>query len=95
MAKGYWVVHMTVRDKDGYRDYVKAAQPYLSNCGARFLVVGGQHEAVEGAAAPRHIVIEFDSYEAARQAYHSPEYGQIRKLRDGACDADVLIIEGL
>ena len=86
---------MTVLEQDAYRSYVKAARPFLADRGARFLVVGGQYEAVEGAAQPRHIVIEFDSYDAARDAYHSPEYAEIRKLREGACDADILIVEGL
>ncbi|MGE0231801.1 MAG: DUF1330 domain-containing protein [Flavobacteriaceae bacterium] len=94
MAKGYWVVHMTVLEKDGYRAYVREAQPFLAERGARFLVVGGRYEAVEGSAAPRHILVEFDSFDAAREAYHSPEYARIRKLREGACEADVLVVEG-
>jgi uncharacterized protein (DUF1330 family) len=40
------------------------------------------------------VVIEFDSYEAAKACYDSPEYQAAAKIRDANGVADLVIIEG-
>ena len=60
----------------------------------RFLVRGGQFEAVEGGARSRNVVIEFPSYQAALECYRSPEYATAMALRLKAGVADILVIEG-
>lgn len=94
MAKGYWIVHVTVNDPDNYPKYIAADAAVFEKFEARFLVRGGRYEAVEGPARERHVVIEFGSYEQARACYHSPEYQEAAKLRQAYADSEVLIIEG-
>ena len=94
MAKGYWVVRVDVKDPEAYKRYIAANGPAFAKFGARFLVRAGRHETLEGASRARNVVIEFPSYEAALACWHSPEYQEVLKLRRGASEADLLVIEG-
>ena len=69
------------------------AEPFRKY-GARFLVRGGQFEAVEGESRARNIVIEFKDYATALACYRSPEYASAAKLRQGTAVADIIVIEG-
>ena len=42
MPKGYWIVHVDVRDPEAYQQYVKANAAAFAKYGARFLVRGGK-----------------------------------------------------
>ena len=94
MAKGYWIVHVTVTDPENYPQYIAADAAAYEKFDARFLVRGGRYEAVEGAARERHVVIEFESYDQALACYHSPEYQAAAKLRQAYAESEVLIVEG-
>ncbi len=94
MAKGYWVASVDVHDPAAYKAYIAANAVPFAKYGARFLVRGGAHEAVEGKFRARVVVIEFPDYAAALACYRSPEYRDAMALRASASTADVLIIEG-
>jgi uncharacterized protein (DUF1330 family) len=95
MAKGYWIAHVTVTDPDRYQRYIAGARAAFEKYRANILARGGQYSGLEGHHRPRNVVIEFESYEQALECYRSPEYQAARKLRDGAGEADVLIVEGV
>ena len=40
------------------------------------------------------VISEWPDLDAARAFYDSPEYREVAKLREGICDAQVLIVEG-
>jgi uncharacterized protein (DUF1330 family) len=94
MAKGYWIAHVDVDDVEQYRKYIAANAAPLRAYGGRFLVRGGAFENPEGGARARHVVIEFPSYEAARECYRSPEYQAALKLRTAVARGDVVIVGG-
>ncbi|NKB15781.1 MAG: DUF1330 domain-containing protein [Sphingomonadales bacterium] len=94
VPRGYWIVHISVTDAANYPKYVAADAAAFAKHGARFLVRGGRFEAVEGSARQRHVVIEFESYEAALTCYRSPEYQAAAKLRQAYAESEVLIVEG-
>jgi uncharacterized protein (DUF1330 family) len=94
MAKGYWIGRVDVTKPEVYMKYVAANGVAFAKYGARFLVRGGQFEAVEGAARSRNVVIEFPSYQAALDCYRSPEYAEAMAHRLGAAVADIMVIEG-
>ena len=52
------------------------------------------HEAPEGKARARNVVIEFPDYASALACYRSPEYQANIKVRLPHSEADILIIEG-
>jgi uncharacterized protein (DUF1330 family) len=95
MAKGYWIAHITVNNADMYPEYVRTATPAFQKYGARFLARGGRHEALEGKATPRNVVIEFDSFERAVACYRSPEYQVAAAIRQRCADGDIIVVEGV
>lgn len=95
MAKGYWVAHGDVADIEAYKKYAAAnAKPFKEH-GAKFLVRGGQHEVTEGKSRSRHVVIEFPSYQAALDCWHSADYQAAIQLRlPPVAQLDMVIVEG-
>ena len=94
MAKGYWIGHITVHQPERYPDYVKAATPAYQAHGAHFLVRGGAFEAMEGEARPRHVVIEFPSYEAALACYNSETYQAAKAIRQEIATGEIVVVAG-
>ncbi|WP_133487836.1 DUF1330 domain-containing protein [Aliiroseovarius marinus] len=94
MAKGYWIGRVDVENIDRYMDYVAANAAPFAEYGAKFLVRGGTFESVEGDARSRNVVIEFPSYQAARECYDSDGYQVAKAIRDEVAISDLIIIEG-
>ena len=94
MPKGYWVVRVDVADQEEYKAYIAANAAPLKQFGARFLVRGGRFENPEGASRMRNAVIEFPSYQAAIDCWHSADYQRAIKIREPVSTADLIIIEG-
>jgi uncharacterized protein (DUF1330 family) len=94
MPKAYWIAHVDVSDDVRYRDYIAANAAPLAKYGARFIVRGGPFDNPEGRARARNVVIEFPSLQAARECYHSPEYGLAIDIRKEVATSDLIIIEG-
>lgn len=80
MAKGYWVTNVDVTNTDSYKNYVTAKATLLHKFGAGFLTRGGKAEHAEGKLRSRVIVIEFPSYQAALDCYHSAEYWAAKEV---------------
>ena len=95
MAKGYWVVHLDVTDAAAYQRYREFVQPFLDANDGRFVIRGGVQEVAEGEVKPRTVIVEWPSYEAAKVAYHSAEYGEGKLLRTSISRADFAIVEGV
>jgi uncharacterized protein (DUF1330 family) len=95
MAKGYWVVSLTVDDAAAYKAYQDFVRPFLAANEGRFVIRGGQQVVVEGTVRPRTVVVEFPSFADAERVYHSAEYQDGMKARLDASRADFAIVEGL
>lgn len=94
MAKGYWMVHVEVDDAESFKAYVTAVVDVFPKYGARYLARAGQFEAVEGRVRSRNTIVEFPSYEAAVECWHSAEYQAVKALRENAGRVDITIVEG-
>jgi len=92
--KGYWIGHVDVIEPEGYKAYTIANQAPFGQFGARYLVRGGAREVTEGKVRSRSVVLEFPSYDAALACYRSPLYQEVKKLRAGKAEADLIIVEG-
>lgn len=95
MPKGYIIAHITVEDAESYKKYAEGATPAQKKHGARVLARGGRSEALEGTYRPRNVILEFDTYEQARDYYNSPEYQAARVHRVGKSSGDFLLLEGV
>ena len=94
MAKGYWIAHVDVTDAEKFKEYVRLNGIAFAKYGAKFVVRGGASEVRAGTLKKRHVVLEFESYAAAKACYDSPEYQAAVKVRDTASVADFVIVEG-
>ena len=92
--KGYWIAMVDITDPENYPQYIAANKAAFDKYGAKFLVRGGEGQVLEGPAATRLAVIEFDSYRAALDCFHSPEYQAALKLRQKFSNAHFAIVEG-
>lgn len=94
MPKGYLIARITVTDPDHYPVYAKLAGEAMAKFGGKPLVRGGRYEAMDGDARPRNVIIEFESFERAREYYRSELYQAARQERLKAGVGEVVIVEG-
>ena len=95
MAKGDIVARITVTDPAAYAAYAKGAGEAMKLHGARVLARGGRHEALEGEARGRNVIIEFETFEQAKAYFNSPEYQAARQHRNGAAMGEFVVVEGV
>jgi len=94
--KGYVIAEITVTDPEAYKQYAAAVPPIAAKFSGRFLVRAGQTVAVEGEPpAGRIVVIEFDSFAAARSFEESAEYQAVAPLRRQAARSRLFLVEGV
>ena len=94
MPKAYVIAHIDVTDPEAYARYMQGSSAAMKAHGARILARGGRAETREGHGRARNVLVEFDSYEAAKAFYESEQYQAAKKLRDGAAIFDLTIFEG-
>lgn len=95
MPKGYVIFTELIRDPDGMDVYGQKAIPTMMQSGGSVLVVDDQPETLEGEwHGSRTVILEFESVDAARAWYESPEYQTAIPLRRAAADANVVIVSG-
>jgi len=91
----YVIGEIDVTDQATYDDYRKQVGATLQKFGGRFIVRGGKVETLEGAWAPKRIVVlEFPGMPEAQKWYHSAEYAPLIKLRQKAARGRLILVEG-
>lgn len=94
MPKGYIIARVSVDDPEAYAVYAKGAFGAMQKYGARILARGGRSEALEGGARPRNVILEFESYERAKEYFNSPEYQAARQHRVNGSTGEFVVVEG-
>ncbi|MEZ5844965.1 MAG: DUF1330 domain-containing protein [Hyphomicrobiaceae bacterium] len=94
MPKGYVIARAKVTNATQWGEYAAAAGKAIAQYGGKPLVRGGRIEVAEGEGRARNVVIEFESFDAARAYAQSQEYAAARKLREGAGIIDIVVVEG-
>lgn len=92
----YLLIEAQVTNPDKYSAYRNAVNSIIDQYGGRFLVRGGDAVAFEGIYnGLRRVVIEFESKQAARAFWDSPEYAEVKDLREGAAVGTTIGVEGV
>ncbi len=92
----YMIVLIKITREEAWPEYRRRVAEMFERYGACFLVRAGPVEALEGSYDGRRlIVLEFPSMEVIRSLWHSPEYADIKALREGAGELDVWAVEGV
>lgn len=91
----YVVARIDETDPQAFEDYRRAALPVVSQYGGRSLIRHDQFEQLEGAWAPKRLVIvEFPSLLVARRWYQSDEYQTPKAMRHASARTEMLLYKG-
>jgi uncharacterized protein (DUF1330 family) len=92
----YTVAHIDVADHDMYAEYTARAPATVEAFGGKYLARNGRKTALEGELPDRRIVVmQFPSYEKAREWYASKEYQELIPIRQRASrSGSIVLIEG-
>jgi uncharacterized protein (DUF1330 family) len=92
----YIIARINVTDADQYGEYIKVTPGIIAKFGGRFIVRGGNMVTLEGPEEKwRIVVIEFPDLQKAQDFYHSADYADAKKIREGAALAQFVAIEGV
>ena len=92
----YMIVHAKIHDREKFiQGYAAAAAALVEQFGGRYIMLAQGAEVLEGDMDPGASVVisEWPDKDTALQFWHSKEYAEIKKLRDGIADAKVIVIE--
>tara|TARA_B100001167_G_scaffold62830_1_gene36895 strand:+ start:223 stop:513 length:291 start_codon:yes stop_codon:yes gene_type:complete len=96
MSKGYWIsVYEKIENPKILIEYAKKATVAIQKHQGNFLCRGGKNICLEGSAKPRTVVVEFPSFDLAKQAYTSNEYKEALNILKGSVERNLQIIEGI
>ena len=85
MPKGYVIFTEDVHDQAGMGAYSGKAIPTLMSSGGNVLALGDGSDVLEGEwHGNQSLILEFESVEAAKAWYNSPEYQEAIPLRQAA-----------
>ena len=95
MKKGYILVKISIQKPELFKEYPLLSGPTMEKFGGKYLIRGGKFEIAEGGwPADRTTVVEFESFEKAKECYESIEYGKAKKIRQESTNTDLILIEG-
>ena len=96
MSKGYWIsVYEKIEDSKILSEYAKKATIAIQSHQGNFLCRGGKNICLEGSAKPRTVIVEFPSFDLAKQAYDSSVYREAINILKGSVKRNLQIIEGV
>ncbi|MEM6577326.1 MAG: DUF1330 domain-containing protein [Pseudomonadota bacterium] len=96
MPKGYIIGHVEITDPEAYKAYARNNDELFPKYGGVFLARGGTSETLEGSCQPRHVIVEFPSYDDALAAYNDPDYQENLKIRHANAETGaILVVEGV
>jgi uncharacterized protein (DUF1330 family) len=91
----YIFARVNVTNNDKYTLYLKATPETIAKYGGKFIVRGGEKLQLEGQdISERIVILEFPSFEKAKEWYYSKEYQDAKKLREGAAIASFTLVNG-
>ena len=94
-SAAYVIGDITVTDPDTYEKYRAGVPATIAAHGGKYLVRGAHGEVVEGTWAPnRMVVLEFETMETLKAWYQSPEYAELKKIRQSASTGNLIFAKG-
>jgi uncharacterized protein (DUF1330 family) len=92
----YVIGIIDVNDPDAYEHYKELTPPTIARFGGRYIARGGRSEVLEGDSGPgRFVLLEFESFEKAKEWWTSPEYEAAKPYRHKSATSTILLVEGL
>src|SRR3990170_2750031 len=93
--KAYMIGQIDVSNPQQYGEYAKLSPDIIAKFGGRFIARAGRTVTLEGTPArSRVVIIEYPTFDRAQAFFNSAEYQQAKKLREGAANAQFIVVEG-
>ena len=90
----FMFIQANITDPEQFMEYAKRAPALIAENGGRYRCMRGAVEQLEGKPDNRKIVVsEWPSMEAAKAFWDSPDYQELKSLREGAAEIDVYLCE--
>ena len=84
-----------IHDEQTYARYRQRVSPGLLAAGGQYLARGGPIETLEGDWQPTRIVlVRFDSAADARRWWSSPDYAELKRLRQESTRTNMILVDG-
>lgn len=91
----YFIVNCTIKNLDLLNEYIAGAGASLGVVPLKLLAMDNESETVEGTpAGHRTVLLEFETKEAFRTWYDSPEYQAVVGKRLEATDGFAVLVNG-
>lgn len=96
MKKGYWVVaYRSISDDSALKAYVASAIPAIQSFSGRILTSRtSQLQTREAGSKQPVVIVEFDNYAIALEAYESEAYKKALRALGSGAERDFRIVEG-
>jgi uncharacterized protein (DUF1330 family) len=93
--KAYIIVDVDVKDPERYETYKKLTPDSLKPFDGKFVVRGGNPEALEGDwESNRIVILEFPSAARAKAWWSSEGYAPAKAIRQAASHTRMILVEG-
>ena len=92
----YMIVIAKIADREGFIDgYGAAAGKLVTQFGGKYVLRGPGAELLEGSFGDdaSMVISEWPDKDAAKAFWNSPDYAEVKRLREGIADCQVLLIE--
>ncbi len=93
----YMIVTAAIHDREKFiAGYGAAAAKLIEKFGGEYLIRGPGAECLEGdfGQGASMVISKWPDREAAKAFWNSREYAEVKTLRDGLADVQVLLIDG-
>ena len=91
----YVIVDIIVHDPERYEEYKRLAGPTVGQYDGRYVARGGRAENLEGELEPnRVVVLEFPTFERAKEWWGSPEYAPAKAIRREIATSEMIVVQG-
>ena len=93
----YMIVTASIHDREAFiSGYGAAAAELIEKFGGQYLLRGPGAECLEGdfGDGASMVISKWPDRDAAKAFWNSAEYAEVKKLREGLADVQVLLIDG-
>ena len=92
----YLIANVEIKDSEKIKEYLASTPEILRKYSGRFLVRGGELWIAEGDWNPKRlVVVEFDSFEKAKEFWNSDDYKPFRELRQSSAYTEMIFVDGI
>ena len=93
----YMIVTAQIKDRQKFIDgYGQAAAALVAKFGGRYILRGGGAQLLEGdfGAGASMVISQWPDRASAETFWNSSDYAEVKKLREGLADCQVILIDG-